>query len=115
MGHEALFNSDGELNFGSLAGRGAKRAAMKRNFSDSSYWDERYAKNKKERYDWYGTWNSESKLTVKPYVASFMPASSSPILNIGCGNSRFPEELNDDGYTNVVSIDISQAVIDAMS
>jgi len=98
-----------------LFNRGANRSSDERNFSDASYWDDRYRKsNQGGRYDWYGVWDGPSKVTMKPHVEAFMPAASSPILNIGCGNSRFPEELYDDGYSNLVNIDISQVAVDRM-
>lgn len=33
------------------------------------------------------------------------------ILVLGCGNADFSEDLYDDGYTNVVNVDISSVVI----
>ena len=35
-------------------------------------------------------------------------------MNIGCGNSLLAEELHEDGYTQVVSVDISKIVIAQM-
>jgi len=36
------------------------------------------------------------------------------ILMIGCGNSPLSEEMYDQGYKNIISIDISGIVIDQM-
>ena len=36
------------------------------------------------------------------------------ILVLGCGNADFSEDLYDDGYTNVVNVDISSVVIGQM-
>lgn len=87
-------------------------------FVQEDYWDERYAKGSQEEYDWFGTWTTDTSagIRIKPHVEPFMPAKvGSRILNLGCGNSRMPEELFRDGYPEVVSIDISQKAIDLMS
>jgi len=111
-----LFGEDGSANFvGRQRSNSTKKLELVHNFSDVSYWEKRYTNNKKDRYDWYGTWNSQSTIVIKPHVLSFMPEPSSPILNVGVGNSRFPEELHNDGYTNVASIDISPSAVNAMS
>lgn len=36
------------------------------------------------------------------------------ILILGCGNAEFSEDLYDDGFTNVVNVDISSVVINQM-
>ena len=36
------------------------------------------------------------------------------ILNVGCGNSRLSEEMDNDGYHNIVNIDSSKVVIENM-
>lgn len=99
---EALFPKDG-------------RATGKSRFGDAEYWDERYARMRTERFDWYGTWNSDSKVKLKQHVMPLLRSPVTSVLNVGCGNSRFAEELYKDGHSDVVSIDISQKVIDSMS
>lgn len=108
---EALFPD--APNGADKVGVGLRKSA----YADPKYWNERYARSKQDVYDWYGTsWNGEGGLQkLKPFVLSFFPANISKILNIGCGNSRFSEELADDGYQDVIAIDISQTVIDKMS
>ena len=39
---------------------------------------------------------------------------TSTILNIGCGNSKLAEEMYEDGYTSITSVDISDIVIEQM-
>jgi len=109
---EALFSEDGRANFGK-DGNGAKRNGSR--FSRADYWESRYSKSKQEHYDWYGTWNSQSKIRIKPHVLPWMPAEVHSILNVGCGNSRLAEELANDGYTDIVSVDIAQSAIDKMT
>jgi len=109
---EALFSEDGRYNF-ARNGDGAKRNGSR--FSHADYWESRYSKSKQEHYDWYGTWNSQSKIRIKPHVLPWMPAKVQTILNVGCGNSRLAEELLNDGYTDIVSVDIAQSAIDKMT
>mmetsp|Transcript_92178 Transcript_92178/g.144666 ORF Transcript_92178/g.144666 Transcript_92178/m.144666 type:complete len:303 (+) Transcript_92178:93-1001(+) len=107
---EALFSEDGVFSNG-------KRADGKRGFgfAQASYWEERYSKSKQDFYDWYGTWNSDSKIRIKQHVSPWLPTNVQSVLNVGCGNSRFAEELASDGYSDIVSVDIAQAAIDRMN
>mmetsp|Transcript_34969 Transcript_34969/g.81830 ORF Transcript_34969/g.81830 Transcript_34969/m.81830 type:complete len:301 (-) Transcript_34969:157-1059(-) len=107
---EALFSADGGSLF---SAENMKGASGKSRFADATYWDERYSKAKKD-YDWYGTWNGDSPVTIKSYVEPYMPAGAVAILNAGCGNSRLPSELLSDGYDNITNIDISQTAISKM-
>eukprot|EP00971_Amphidinium_carterae_P160801 3188215-Amphidinium_carterae.2 len=45
---------------------------------------------------------------------NFDVRGSIAILNAGCGNSRLPAELVQDGYDNITSVDISSTVISKM-
>lgn len=83
-------------------------------FSKAEYWEERYKKTTTE-FDWFGTWNSDTAVRIKPEVEPFLPSQVNSILNIGCGNSRLGEELNRDGYKGIMNIDISQSAVDKMS
>jgi SAM-dependent methyltransferase len=91
---------------------GIKRTSR---FSEEKYWDERYSKSESE-FDWFGTWNDPgTEISLKPFVESALPSQVSEVLNLGCGNSRLAEELLNDGFSSVTSIDISQVAIDKMS
>jgi len=110
-----LFSSDGGSRFGRDAeSKGDVPRTATQSFGDMAYWDDRYAKATKDHYDWYGTWNL-GQLTIRQHVLPFMPVSTEHILQIGCGNSRLAEELLDDGYSNIVNVDISQKVVDKMA
>merc|ERR1712178_357302 len=86
------------------------------NFAKREYWEKRYDNSKQEHFDWYGTWNADSTpIRIKPLVSSWMPTQTNKIPNVGCGNSRLAEELLNDGFSDVVSIDIAQSAIDRMS
>jgi len=92
---------------------GAARKPGHGRFGEASYWEERYTKSKSEMFDWYGTWAGGGKITLKPHVGKYVKHTSA-VLNVGCGNSRFAEELSDDGFQDVVSIDIAHSVIEKM-
>jgi len=36
------------------------------------------------------------------------------VLDLGCGNARLCEKMHDDGYKNIVAVDISTVAIDMM-
>jgi len=110
-----LFAEDGSSAFAADAFRSESGVSR---FAQEDYWDERYAKGEREEYDWFGTWATDTSagIKIKPHVEPFMAEkASSRILILGCGNSRMPQELHNDGYPDVVSIDISQKAIDLMT
>lgn len=124
----ALFANDGSVHYSShklreafnadnreeaLSSLTSARGREKSRFSTTEYWDQRYAKAENS-FDWFGTWNSGTALRIKPTVEPWLPTQVSSVLNIGCGNSRLAEELYNDGYGNIMNIDISQVLIDKM-
>lgn len=117
----ALFTDDGNYAFDhrnrdeeQMEAFQARAKERQSRFSKADYWEERYKKTTKE-FDWFGTWNSDTAVRIKPEVEPFLPSQVNSILNIGCGNSRLGEELYNDGYRGIMNIDISQAVVDKMS
>ena len=81
------------------------------NYGDKSYWEERYKSSENTTFDWL-----ENYSTLKDIIYSLnIPKDRGNILNLGCGNSEFSENMYDDGYTNIKNIDISQSVISQMS
>ena len=77
------------------------------NYGDPKYWDDRYENAGKDAaFDWLESYASLSNL-----LGQFMQSKDIKILVLGCGNAEFSEDLYDDGYTNVVNVDISQVVI----
>lgn len=50
---------------------------------------------------------------LKSLLDNHVPKNSR-VLNVGCGNSKFHEDMFDDGYTDIVNIDISANVINQM-
>ncbi|XP_027336699.1 methyltransferase-like protein 13 [Abrus precatorius] len=77
-------------------------------YGEAWYWDNRYS-NEPSPFDWY-----QKYLTLAPIIQLYVP-SNHPILVVGSGNSAFSENMVDDGgYTDVLNIDISSVVIEAM-
>ncbi|EEF43166.1 EEF1A lysine methyltransferase 4 isoform X1 [Ricinus communis] len=79
-------------------------------YGESWYWDNRYA-NESGPFDWYQKYSS-----LAPLINLYIPRHHHPrILVVGCGNSAFSDGMVDDGYDDVVNIDISSVVIEAMN
>ena len=81
------------------------------NYGDKKYWDDRYRKSGQDAtFDWL-----ESFATLKDILDQFLKSPDMRILVLGCGNAEFSEDLYDEGYTNVVNVDISPVVIEQMA
>lgn len=89
---------------------------LPKNYSDflsKKYWDSFFKKLERnsldsEFFEWYGDFSA-----IFPYFSDKISANSR-ILNIGCGNSLFSEELYDHGYKNIKNIDFSEKTIKKM-
>jgi len=84
-------------------------------YSQASYWDDRYERDKKREecangYEWF--LDSFEKLkSVHPLVTEiFQDKNIVNIIDIGCGNSQLGVELADAGF-NVTCIDYSSVAI----
>uniref|UniRef100_A0A8R7R3X3 Methyltransferase-like protein 13 n=1 Tax=Triticum urartu TaxID=4572 RepID=A0A8R7R3X3_TRIUA len=76
-------------------------------YGEAWYWDERYRKESGP-FDWYQKYPALApllRLYVRPHQR---------LLLVGCGNSVFGENMVQDGYQDVVNIDISSVVIEQM-
>ena len=79
-------------------------------YAQSDFWDKRYAEHK-GHFDWYVEYPELKALFKGPFA---IPKESS-ILMVGCGNSKLTEQMFDDGYTGIVSIDISEVIVEKMN
>lgn len=82
-------------------------------FLSKSYWDSFFRKlsqksSKEEYFEWYGEASSYFPLILSNLI------ETSEILNVGCGNSLFSEELYDKGFKYIKNIDFSNNVIKKM-
>ncbi|KAL7418997.1 hypothetical protein Q5752_006681 [Cryptotrichosporon argae] len=77
-------------------------------YGTQEYWEKRYTTEPEgTSFDWF----------LSPeYLLSFFAAvdKSARILMLGCGNSRLGEVMYDAGWTNIVNLDYSPAVIAQM-
>lgn len=78
-------------------------------YGDKNYWEERY-KNDQTTFDWLENYEVLKDIIYKLSLNK----ETSRIINLGCGNSEFAEKMYDDGYKNIVNIDISKNVIKTM-
>ena len=77
-------------------------------FMKKSYWTKFFNKLKnseEEFFEWYGNYKEFE------YILRSVMDTSHNILNIGCGNSLFSEDLYDDGFTNILNVDYEENVI----
>lgn len=76
-------------------------------YGEPSYWDRRYSQEQGP-FDWYQKYSS-----LAPLINLYILRSHRSLV-IGCGNSAFSEGMANDGYEDIVNIDISSVVIEAM-
>ncbi|ELR12088.1 methyltransferase domain containing protein [Acanthamoeba castellanii str. Neff] len=84
------------------------------------YWNARYAQPKYVKHkDWYCEYpilRRHALAVFAPYLPLPAPSGSAPrLLVVGCGNSSVSAGLYEDGYTNIVNIDISDVIIRQMT
>ena len=80
------------------------------NYGDKSYWEERYKSSENTTFDWLENYSSLKDIIYSLNISK----ENGQILNLGCGNSEFSENMYDDGYKNIKNIDISNNVIKNM-
>lgn len=74
------------------------------------YWDKRYEQEAEEAsFDWFKTYAD-----VANDIRKHIPNKAARILMLGCGNSKFSEDMWEDGYKNIVNVDYSPVVIGKM-
>ena len=79
------------------------------NYGDPKYWDKRYKDQEDTTFDWLEDWAS-----LREIIVDLIPKDAKIII-LGCGNAEFSEDMYDEGYENIVNVDISPVVIDQMS
>lgn len=78
------------------------------NYGEAQYWDKRYQESGKDvTYEWIRGYES-----IKEHLMQYLTSTDMKILILGCGNSEFSENLYDDGFQNLVNVDISSVCID---
>lgn len=77
-------------------------------FASEKYWNDFFKKRGKAAFEWYGDYK-ELCWTLCNYLRK-----ADRLLIIGCGNSSLSADLYDGGYTDSLSIDISEVAIRQM-
>jgi 2-polyprenyl-3-methyl-5-hydroxy-6-metoxy-1,4-benzoquinol methylase len=77
-------------------------------YGDKDYWDERYTENVGSTFDWLETYDQLKELL------SLFVEKNHKILNMGCGNGELHEDMYDDGFHDILNIDISGVVVEQM-
>ena len=77
-------------------------------YSSLSYWEKRYTNEHLEIFEWYQTYEA-----LKERIIEYIKPEDK-ILNIGCGTSKFAEDLFYEDIKNVTNIDFSESVIKLM-
>ncbi|KAJ1359566.1 hypothetical protein KIN20_018331 [Parelaphostrongylus tenuis] len=74
-------------------------------FTDPKFW-RHFFERRKAPFEWYGNYDILASVLEK-YLRP-----TDTILQIGCGNSRLAEEMYDNGFRSIHSIDTDSAVIE---
>ena len=107
-------------------------------FSEKEYWEQRYADETEEEFDWFKSvclfllfflslfflymllthtlaFSCAQYDDLKQLLSELIPDRSVRILMLGCGNSTLSPSMHADGYTNIVNIDYSTNLIRRLS
>lgn len=83
---------------------------MRSNYAKPEFWDERYQKAERY-YDWLTPYMGVGdQQGLRDWMIDNVDCESK-ILIVGCGISRMPLEMFEDGYENLTMIDKSQWAI----
>ena len=74
-------------------------------YSSLAFWEKRYTNEHLEVFEWYQTFESLREKIIDYIKPEYK------ILNVGCGTSKFAEDLFYEGIKNVVNIDFSESAI----
>ena len=77
-------------------------------YSSLSYWENRYTNEHLEIFEWYQTYE-----TLKEKIGDYIKTTDK-VLNVGCGTSKFAEDLYIDDIKDVTNIDFSENAIKIM-
>ncbi|KIK79713.1 hypothetical protein PAXRUDRAFT_833960 [Paxillus rubicundulus Ve08.2h10] len=79
-------------------------------YGTKEYWNSRYSLEAPESsFDWF-----KSYADLAGHIRPLIPDKEAKILMLGCGNSKFSEDMWEDGYRNIVNVDYSAVVIEQM-
>ena len=76
-------------------------------FGSARFYDDFYS-DELEPFEWYHPY-AMIRGIIRRYASE-----EEAILNLGCGNSRMTEDMVEDGYERITSVDFSRICIDQM-
>ncbi|XP_024533842.1 EEF1A lysine methyltransferase 4 [Selaginella moellendorffii] len=77
-------------------------------YGEEEYWNKRYAEEAFMTFDWY-----QRYADLQPILKKHIPKSAR-VLMAGCGNAVMSEDMVRDGYQNIVNVDYSSVLINAL-
>ncbi|XP_024522994.1 EEF1A lysine methyltransferase 4 [Selaginella moellendorffii] len=77
-------------------------------YGEEEYWNKRYAEEAFMTFDWY-----QRYADLQPILKKHIPKSAR-VLMAGCGNAVMSEDMVSDGYQNIVNVDYSSVLINAL-
>lgn len=82
----------------------------KHHFGKDVYWKERFAVSTSV-FEWYHPYKH-----LKDVITQYTPSDrkQAKVVNLGCGTSKLAEEMYNDGFRNIISIDSDETAIHAM-
>ena len=72
-----------------------------KNYKDPDYWNNRF--KAEDSFEWLVEYKD-----VKENISSILQDKSAKMLQLGCGNSNFSDDMYQDGFTDITNIDISE-------
>ncbi|KAI8928548.1 S-adenosyl-L-methionine-dependent methyltransferase [Entophlyctis helioformis] len=75
------------------------------------YWEERYQQEDETvTFEWFKGFED-----LDGFLTTALCNKSASVLHLGCGNSRLAEDMHKHGWTDIVNVDYSSAVIETMA
>eukprot|EP00747_Dinoflagellata_sp_TGD_P110242 gnl/TRDRNA2_/TRDRNA2_170905_c0_seq2.p1 gnl/TRDRNA2_/TRDRNA2_170905_c0~~gnl/TRDRNA2_/TRDRNA2_170905_c0_seq2.p1 ORF type:complete len:285 (+),score=51.82 gnl/TRDRNA2_/TRDRNA2_170905_c0_seq2:49-903(+) len=90
-------------------GNDAEHAGVPTYGGGAEYWNLKHLEDKNP-YEWMQGYSDLSNLISRCTARD----KELRVLHVGCGSSLLTEEMYDDGYSNIVNIDISSVVVERM-
>ncbi|KAH6560868.1 hypothetical protein BASA50_005779 [Batrachochytrium salamandrivorans] len=80
-------------------------------YGEQDYWESRYvSENESTTFDWFKGFDD-----LHDTFTLVLDNKSGSILHLGCGNSSLGEDMHHAGWTQIVNVDYSPAVIETMA